>query len=340
MSGIKHIIKKVIGQGLYRDLTLAYINFKELRVLLGNYYTDCKLYYRHSMVFKDNTFNKLESRIILHYHAIEKGFLHSNFRYRFAEPRIKNMVQLLSLDDVQKKSNSSQIAAAYLCMCKYYEKHTSNGVDISDYFGAKDYELFKGYTMLDQDIIEQQVDELYFDHVARDFKEFSVSRASVRNFTEEKVSVETITKVIELARHAPSVCNRQPTKVYFVQEKEKVDQVLKIQGGLTGYTQHIKQLLVVVSDRNYFYSVGERNQLYVDGGIFVMNLLYSLHYYKVGACPAHWGHDVQKDKEIMDVISLPESEKVICIITIGIPDKNFKTTLSLRRDVQEILKIV
>ena len=98
--------------------------------------------------------------------------------------------------------------------------------------------------------------------------------------------------------------------------------------------------MIVVSDRNFFYSVGERNQLYVDGGIFSMNLLYALHYYRIAACPAHWGHNNDKDKEIMRELSLSKSEKVICFIPIGIPKDRFKTTLSLRRANNEILKVV
>jgi nitroreductase len=95
-----------------------------------------------------------------------------------------------------------------------------------------------------------------------------------------------------------------------------------------------------VSDRNYYYSIGERNQLYIDGGVFLMNLLYALHYYKIGACPAHWGFNYKQDKEIQKELNLSGSEKVICLIPIGIPKEEFKTTLSLRRKNEEILKIV
>ena len=63
-------------------------------------------------------------------------------------------------------------------------------------------------------------------------------------------------------------------------------------------------------------------------------------FYKIAACPAHWGHNNDKDKQIMRELSLSESEKVICVIPIGIPKDKFKTTLSLRRDNNEILKIV
>ena len=71
-----------------------------------------------------------------------------------------------------------------------------------------------------------------------------------------------------------------------------------------------------------------------------MNLLYSLHFYKIAACPAHWGHNYQKDKKIKQEIYLANSEKVICLIPIGVPKNEFKTTLSLRHSNEEILKIV
>lgn len=340
MNKIKNLIRNIIGDGFYSNLTNGYINLRELNVLIKNNYVDGKLFYKHSMVFKQDTFSKIESKIVLHYHAIEKGFLHTNFRYRFAEARVKDLVKLLSMEEVLRNRKRSQIAAAYLAMCKYYERHEINKIDISDFFQNKDYEVFKKATSLNLEIIKNHDNGLYFDNVKSDFYKFSWSRASVRSFTGAKIPLDKIQDVISLAKNAPSVCNRQPTKVYYVQEKEKIDNVLKIQGGLTGYTEEITQLLVVVSDRNYFYSIGERNQLYVDGGIFVMNLLYALHYYEIAACPAHWGHNVDKDKEIMNAIPLSESEKVICVIPIGVPKNDFKTTLSLRRENHEILQII
>jgi nitroreductase len=79
---------------------------------------------------------------------------------------------------------------------------------------------------------------------------------------------------------------------------------------------------------------------FVPDYIFLMNLFYALHFYKIAACPAHRWHNNNKDKQIMRELSLSESEKVICVIPIGIPKDKFKTTLSLRRDNNEILKVV
>lgn len=340
MDKIKDLIKKLIGPKLANALITQYINLLGIKTLIINTYTDGKLYYKHSMVFKQNTFNKIESKIVLHYHAIEKGFLHKNFRYRFGEDRIKDLIRLLSLEIVIKNNQKSQIASAYLAMCKYYERHEANNIDISDFYNKKDYTLFKKLITLDLNITENHDRNSYFKEIGSDFKVFSDSRASVRNYTGEKIPLDIIKKVIELAKNAPSVCNRQPTKVYYLEDKERIDRVLKIQGGLTGYTKEISQILIVVADRNYFYTIGERNQLYIDGGIFLMNLLYALHYYEVAACPANWGHPIEKDREILKVVPLSESEKVICVVPIGVPSKSFKTTLSLRRESHEVLKVV
>lgn len=340
MNKIKKIVKKLLGNQLSRKLGNFKSNFTNLIILITNTLIDGKLFYKHSMVFKQDTFNKIESRIVLHYHSLEKGFLHEILKFRFGKYRVIELVKLLKYKDVVENHKKTQIAAAYLAMCKYYEKHQQNDIDISDYFKKDDYGFFKKLSMLNSEIVKSHMRIEFFNKSESNFLNFSKSRRSVRSFTGEKISFETINKAIEIAKTAPSVCNRQPTRVYYVENKEKIDKILSIQGGLTGYTDNIKQLLVLVSDRNYFYSIGERNQLYVDGGIFLMNLLYALHYYHIGACPAHWGHNSNRDKKIKKEINLSDSEKVICLIPIGIPRESFLTTLSLRRDNDEILKIV
>lgn len=340
MINIRIVIKRLLGKQISKSIGKLIRNTFDIYILIFNYYNDLKLFYNHSMVFKQNTFNKLESRIILHYHSIEKGFLHKDFKYRFGQTRVLALVELLKSEEVVKNHKKSQISAAYLSMCKYYEKHEANNVSISDYYSYDDYCYFKSLSSLNDEIIKRNTKTIFFDKNQSAFFDFSKSRMSTRSFTDEKIPIETIYEVIDLAKTAPSVCNRQPWKVYFTQNKEEVDNILEIQQGLKGYSEEISQLLILVTDRNYFYSIGERNQMYIDGGIFLMNLLYSLHYFKIAACPAHWGFTYIQDKKIQKLINLNKSEKVICLIPIGIPKEEFNTTLSLRRKNEEILKVL
>lgn len=339
MKKLKSIVKEIFGDRLIKLFGRTKRNLINLILLVKNTYEDGKLFYKHSMVFRQNTFNKLESRIILHYHGLEKGFLHGKFKYRFGENRVKELIVLLKKEEVIKNKEKTQVAAAYLSMCKYYEKHKKDGVDISDFFSNEIYYYFQNLSTLDLEIVKPHTVESFFEFHNSNFLDFSKSRGSVRSFSGEKIPIETINKVIELAKTAPSVCNRQPNKIYYIDNKSKIEKIFEIQKGLKGYSDEIVQLLVLVSDRNYFYSVGERNQLYIDGGIFLMNLLYALHFYKIGACPAHWGLNKDEDKKIKVELNIKDSEKVICLIPIGIPKSNFLTTLSLRRNYDEILII-
>src|SRR5690606_32764999 len=125
------------------------------------------------------------------------------------------------------------------------------------------------------------------------------------------------------------------SKVYLLEDKDKIDKTLAIQGGFRGYSEKVHQLLVVTNDRNYYYTVGERNQFYIDGGIFLMNLLYALHFFEIASCPANWGKTIEHEKKLSHVIDISKSEKIMCLIPIGIAVENFRVTLSKRRELDE-----
>jgi nitroreductase len=325
---LKDLIKVIIGNKIYNII-----------ILQRNYLNDYIQFKRHSSIFKLDTFNKNESEITLRYHSIEKGFLHKPPRPRFAKKRVEDLIILLKEIELDKNCNRVQIQSALLSLCKYYDYHSKISVDISDYFVKEDYDIYKHLLILEVEPIKSYTKELYFQYKNSDFKIFSTSRASVRNFTGEKIDIHLLHKVINLANHAPSVCNRQPVNVHLVENKSLIDKILEIQGGLKGYSANLSQLIVLTSDRNFFYSVGERYQLYIDGGIYLMNLLYALHFYGIGACPAHWGMPYQADIKMTDLLNLKNSEQIISLIAVGVPTNEFNTTLSLRKSSDENLFI-
>jgi len=340
MQKMKKAIRILIGDNYVKKLSLHKRNVVNFVSLVKNFYIDFVLYYRHSILFDQDTFNKIEALIILKYHALEKGLIRDGIRFQFGKQNVVELSRLLKRKDVIENRHQTQIAAAYLAICGYYEKHLEHDIDISDYYSRGDYEQFKEYAGSNLFSVKMHQFATYFENSDKNFYSFSNSRSSVRDFTGEKVSFETIQKIIGLAKNAPSVCNRQSVKVYYVDEKNIIDSIFTIQEGMKGFSDKVSQLLVVVSDRNYFYSVGERNQFYIDGGIFLMNLLYALHYYKVGACPAHWGLNIDSDEKVKKILNMSDSEKVICLVAIGTPRDEFKTALSLRRSNDEILKLV
>jgi len=326
---IKQSIKDLLGN-----------NFMSLIVLVQNTFIDFVRYYNYSNVFKKDSLNKLEALLILDYHSLEKCLLYKEMKFKYGKLKVVNLLRLLKKNEILSIRDKTQIIAAASVLCNYFDIHQDNNIDISGFFSDEDYRFLKRNFQPILDSTKSFNKQEYFKNSEGNFFDFSNSRSSIRDFTGERISHDLIYKIINLAKNAPSVCNRQPVKVYYIENKTTIDAVLKIQRGLEGFTDKIVQLLVVVSDRNYFYSVGERSQLFIDGGIFLLNLLYSLHYYKVGACPAHWALNFQHDREIKKLINMTNSEKVIALVAIGQPKDEFKTCYSKRRSVDEIIKII
>ncbi|MGJ1410683.1 nitroreductase family protein [Sphingobacterium thalpophilum] len=315
--------------------------------LIANFLYDFRLYSKYSIIINKVDLKNKEADLILNYHSLEKGMLFSNMKAGFARYRIENLHKILVDPDIMANANKSQIKVGYQVMCKYYEIHLEKGLDISSFYSEDQYKSYKNVLELNN-VYKKDFSGVYnfdkntfFQDVEKlNFYEFAHSRKSTRDFTGELIAIEAIKKVIKLANTSPSVCNRQASNVYLLQDKSKIDALLEIQGGFVGYSKNVKQLLILTNDRKYYYTVGERNQFYIDGGIYLMNLLFALHFYKIGNCPANWGKTKKDEERLKDVITIPESEKIICIIPIGEIVEHFSTTLSLRREIDENLHLL
>ena len=336
---MKEFIRNILGVRLYERIKSNYIYLQKKRKLKINFRKDYQNYCKHSTVFKTDNFKKIESELILDYHGLEKGFLHDELRYRFAEHRVKRMIRNLEKINYDS-SKSSQVSISLKVLSDYFKLHLKNNVNIEDFFSEKIYNRIQENLKEEEEIYKVVSKSEYFKNVSGNFLDFSNSRKSIRSFSKELINIDVIKLVVDIAKNAPSVCNRQPVKVHFIQNKIKIDEILDIQGGLTGFRDNINQIIVLTSDRNYFFSVGERNQLYVDGGIFLMNLLYSLHYHKIATCCANWGKEYKDDLKAEKILDLKPSEKIICVVALGYIEDNIKYTLSKRRTVDEILTFV
>lgn len=319
------------------------IKFKLVINLIFNYIGDFKNYWKFSTVSGVNSINNKECQLILNYHSIEKGLLFSPMKPRFGKEKIINMHYYLNDLNIKSNIKKSQIFIAYKVIIEYYELHQEKKIDISDYYSEIQYQKYKN--IVENELIIYKSAKLNYTKKdfykdSKDFYDFSFSRKSIRNFTGKLIEYEKIKQVIHLANNAPSVCNRQASKVYLVENKELVQFCLELQGGLTGYTEKINQILILTTNREYFYSIGERNQLYIDGGIYLMNLLYSLHYHKIACCPANWGKSIDMDNKIREKIKIKEQEQIICMVAIGDATDNFNVTLSYRRHADEVLEVI
>lgn len=301
---------------------------------------DRAMFRRHSSTFSNAEQEQLEFKLILSYHGIEKGFLHlDKLRFKFRKEGIIEMQSTLKQYLEKGYPITSQVNYTLSALCAYYELHKHNNIDISDYYKESDYLKYKRLGTQGNPYVRISKEELFASNQAN-FLDFCKSRHSIRQFDTQRVSISEIEQVIELANHAPSACNRQETRVHFVNDAETTQEILKLQGGFSGLSNEIYQLLVLTGKLSYTYMVEERMQIYVDGGIYLQNLLFALHYYKIGACPGHADVSPEKEKKILSLAKADSNERLISIIVIGNVKNDNITTASERRPINETLSII
>ncbi|MGH2182869.1 nitroreductase family protein, partial [Enterococcus faecalis] len=116
-----------------------------------------------------------------------------------------------------------------------------------------------------------------------DFKYLALNRYSIRDYDSSDVDLGMLNEAIEIALKSPSVCNRQSARVYVINDKKEIKELLNIQGGFNGY-ELPPCLILVTCDIQDFIDISERNQPYIDGGIFAMSLIYALEYQGFATC--------------------------------------------------------
>lgn len=168
------------------------------------------------------------------------------------------------------------------------------------------------------------------------FEMFTCGRHSIRNYSDQPVDEAIIKKAVEISQRSPSACNRQSARVYSVTGTTAIAQVLALQNGNRGFGHLAQRVLVVNADLQAFIGPKERNQAFIDGGMFAMSLLYALHHLKLGACALNWCATPDNDIKLRELVGIPESEVILMLITVGHIPKEVSLAHSQRRPTDEV----
>lgn len=332
---IKKIAKTVLPAGAYK--TLKYLKVR--REVGAAYKYDMKRYLTYSDLTGD-TPTKMMGKIIKEYHVVEKGLTMPETRYGFGKALLiglsKDCIAYIKLYG----KNEEQLIHAIEVILEYENFHRIHGFKLDDDVltainNLKQYA--DGVSFCSQK--ETSRDE-YFKHTESAFAEFSRSRSSVRNYSEQDIPLETMKEVLDIARNTPSACNRQCSRTYLYTDKEKIKRILDAQGGNRGFGHLSNKIIIITAEVGVFTGVQERNEAFIDGGMYAMNLLYALHYKHIAGCILNCSHDVEKDRRLRALCKIKESEVFIAMISCGIPPENFKIATSKRYDLSRTNTIV
>lgn len=304
-------------------LIIKILNFsKKLFIYIYNSFLDSWYYFKYSTlnIFNKNNQENLSAMIIAHVHSIERAFSLKNTKTVFGIELVTNLKKLIS--QINNNEYNYELQIAHSAIAEYEKYHRISCTKNSTLLPYKYYKHNK------------------FNN-SSSYLSVVKSRHSIRNFGNKPINYTDVIKAIALAKDTtPSVCNRQGWEVILVRNKVLINQILNLQTGNRGI-ENIQCILIVCATLRSFFGSSERNQPYVDAGIFLMSLLNSLHYKNIACCTLNWSVDRTHDKKLKKLLGIDNSREIIAFIALGsYPEEEIKIASSHRKPLKRILKIV
>lgn len=278
------------------------------------YIDDYKFYIKNFINSKSNE-NKIKYEILLIVHSIEKGMTNSNPR-PFGKTKIKDLCSLIEKYELLYQKNCFEIEIAINVLreyLKFYEKN--NFLREPEYDFIKEY--LKKYINIKR--INMETRHLNINEISTefDYEKFLYSRHSIRKYSNKKISEKEAEKAANIAIHGPSACNRQMCKVYYI-ESEKNKDIIKLYGqGFGNFDLENANFFLITFDMSAFYTIGERNQGWLNSGIFATNFINALHSLGIGSCMIQFGNSNKDEKKIKKKLNINTSERIAVIISAG-----------------------
>lgn len=327
------IIKKYIPHGLWVKLQAA----KSKHLLRKYFRRQYKAVATYFAIPGNDGERQLETQLLFYSHQIEKGLNHSNFRPGFGKRPLGMLSSILQL--YSKKGynpNSFEIKVTYSVLLAYKNKHSDNGLELPAYYSSiyKKYQheidradpLFGGIETANND-----------SDYTKSYRNVLEHRTSIREFKDEPVDIAKVNEALSIAMSAPSVCNRQSQQVRVITNAALIHKALRIQGGWNGYKEP-PALILITSHLSSFINTVERNEPYVDGGIFSMALLGALEEENLAACPLNAMFSDEQERGMRKVLSVPDEEVMVMFIALGNKPESILHPLSKRRDFSSVTK--
>ncbi|AQS52648.1 hypothetical protein BW727_100240 [Jeotgalibaca dankookensis] len=336
---MRSIVKKVLP----KIITDSIIKWRVRRSITELYKYDKRRLLKYTYNVNDHlSMENLRAKITFHYHSIEKGLSNANLRLGFGEKAFKELFWAMDkyvMEGFEVKDFRFQNAISVIN--SYVELHRTYGYDVreiesylkkyQDYL-LKENENSGGYMIIDKATLPN------FKELR--FSELAFNRHSVRDFGIKEVDDNKIYEAINVAAKSPSVCNRQSWKVYLIKSTKLIKKVLKQQGGLTGNGDNLKKLLLITSDKQYMTGGTERNQTYIDGGLYTMSLLYALESANIATCTLNTSFSLEKEKKIRELLNINESEDFIAFVAVGTYPELVKVAKSPRDNYSSFLTVI
>ena len=143
------------------------------------------------------------------------------------------------------------------------------------------------------------------------------TRRSIRRYTSEPISPETISNILAITMLAPSSYGQNPVEFVVVQDRDKLAKLADCKRiGAPSVRASVASVVVMVDT--------SKGELWPeDGSVAATYLLLAAEQYGIGAC---WnqirlrdGRRKSASREICELLEVPERYEVVCVVALGHP---------------------
>jgi nitroreductase len=165
-------------------------------------------------------------------------------------------------------------------------------------------------------------------------------RQSDRAYSDKPVEKDTIERIAEAGRLAPSACNSQPWKFIIVDDpgllRQLAEAALEKLTGMNAFVRQAPVEIVVVREKANMSSrigatIKKRDYSLIDIGIASENICLQAAAEGLGSCMIGWFDE----KMVKKILKIPAAKRVELLITIGYPAK--ETREKKRKPFSEVV---
>lgn len=266
-------------------------------------------------------------------HALEKGMGTQNVRHGFGQEKANNLAEILNEMKKNGQIDSFAFQESLAILNTYLEFQRNDGVNLQK-LQQKLTELNKSFYGDCNGGVYVGKETEFLIGTSIDFPSFVKSRHSMRTYSDEPVTNEEILQAIELAKAAPSACNRQPWRVYYSFDETKID-AIRNSVPPQAFLQDTPYFCLITVDRSLFGGP-EINQWFINGGIFASFFILALHHLGIGSVVLEFNMFRDEEAGLRRSLSIKDTDEIIAVIGFGKYPKEAKCICAQRRSNKEI----
>ncbi len=165
-------------------------------------------------------------------------------------------------------------------------------------------------------------------------------RHSIRRYAPIPIPSRLLDKAFDVARHAPSACNRQAYFFTVCQDPALVLRLATLAGGANDFANNIPCLVVVVGQLRAYFKDRDVHLAYIDASLAVMAFIYALETLGLASCCINWPNEAKAELEASELLGLSRDERVLLLVAVGYPAQDGLFCAAPKKLLTEIRRYV